>query len=282
MILLTGSSGFLGSNLFNEIARRGKPICKYSSSAKSLSSNLMDPLALRETREVLLCGGYVNHGNSLSKDTDGVKRSWDVINSILNIKFSNLRRITYFSTTDVYPAAVGILETDSPYPTNEYTETKLLQEIFLRGFCDNEGVGFQILRVGNVYGPGEHFRKKLIPTLIKSAIEKKVFSQRTDHNYLVQPLYVDDLTRIVLNILDRGNTEELLNVVNPTLVSVGNLIEIVNSALSLEVELSIDNTIPPRTFNTSKLEKFTPADLTPIEIGIKNEIEYEIERLNNR
>lgn len=282
MILLTGSSGFLGSNLLVEIARRGKPVYKYSSSAKLLSPNLMDPVALRETREVLLCGGYVNHGNSLSKDIDGVKKSWDVINSILKLKFLNLHRITFFSTTDVYPAAVGISETDSPNPTNEYTETKLLQENFLREFCDNEGVGFQILRVGNVYGPGEHFRKKLIPTLIKSAIEKRVFSQRTDHNYLVQPLYVDDLTRIVLNILDRDNTEELLNVVNPTLVSVGNLIEIVNSVLSLEVELSIDQTIPPRTFDTSKVEKFTPTDLTPIEMGMKNEIEYEIKRLNNR
>jgi len=280
MILLTGSTGFLGRNLFNEIAKRGLAVNKYSS-AKTLSSNLMGLGAIKDTREVILCGGYVNHGHSQIQNEDDIKKSWDVIKSILEIRFVNLTRITYFSSTDVYPSAIGISETSRPHPINRYTETKLLQENFLRAFCENEGLDFRILRVGNVYGPGEHFRKKLIPTLIRSAIDKEIFSQKTDFDYLVQPLYIDDLVKIVLNILDNNDAEEIVNIVNPTSVSVGTLIEIVNSVMPLQVEFSIDRTIPPRTFDASRVYRYTPSDLIPIEIGIKNEIGYEVQRLNS-
>jgi nucleoside-diphosphate-sugar epimerase len=282
MILLTGSSGFLGGYLYREIAKLGQPIYKYSSSIGSLNTNLRTSKVLGTTSEVILCGGYVNHGNSSTQNRDEVKKSWNVINSILEIRFVNLPRITFFSTTDLYLPALDISETSQPYPTNDYTETKLLQEDFLRTFCKSEGLDFRILRIGNVYGPGENYRKKLIPTLIKSAIENQVFVQRTENNYSVQPLYVSDLAKIVTNILSDKTTEELINVVNPTYVSVGNLIEVVNSFKSLEVESSLDKTILPKTFNTSRVQKYTPSDLVPIEIGIKNEIEHEFQRFNNR
>jgi nucleoside-diphosphate-sugar epimerase len=282
MILLTGSTGFLGGYLYREIAKLGQPIYKYSSSIEPLNTNLRTSDALGATSEVILCGGYVNHGNSSTQNRNEIKKSWNVINSILEIRFVNLPRITFFSTTDLYLPALDISETSQPYPTNEYTETKLLQEDFLRTFCKSAGLDFRILRIGNVYGPGENFRKKLIPTLIKSAIENHVFIQKTDSNYLVQPLYVDDLAKIVINILNDKTTEELINVVNPTSVSVGNLIEVVNSFKALKVEFSLDKSILPKAFNTARVQKYTPSDLVPIEVGIKNEIEYEFQRFNNR
>lgn len=90
---------------------------------------------------------------------------------LLNFAFSNLKRIVFVGSIDVYGKSVdGVYREDiCPAPLTNYGLSKLAAEDFYRMYADIKGVELIILRPSQVYGVGDS-PKKVIPIFIEKIL----------------------------------------------------------------------------------------------------------------
>jgi nucleoside-diphosphate-sugar epimerase len=83
---------------------------------------------------------------------------------------NRVRRVVFTSSREVYgdPENLPVLETDPIRPRNAYGASKAAAEMWCRAFS-GEGPEISILRLANVYGPGD--KGRVIPRFVKNAIQ---------------------------------------------------------------------------------------------------------------
>ena len=80
----------------------------------------------------------------------------------------NVRRVVFASSREVYgePSQLPVNESCPPLPKNAYGASKAAAEMYCSWFAA-AGLEVSVLRLSNVFGPGDHDR--VIPRFIKSA-----------------------------------------------------------------------------------------------------------------
>jgi len=102
----------------------------------------------------------------------------------------------YASSIQVY-GAPRYLPVDEDHPTDpfdSYGVAKLCAEHFLRIACDSKGVALTALRLGFVYGPGQH-PDNVIPRFLDSARRGEAPTVYGDGRDLRDDVYVGDVAR---------------------------------------------------------------------------------------
>lgn len=187
-VLVTGATGFLGYFVVRDLVRSGRQVSCFVRKSSDISSLAQFP--------VTFLYGELEDENSLTEALSGQ----DILVNVASLGFGHasnilsacrkagIRRAVFFSTTAIFTT----LNAKSKGPRTE-AET----------YIQNSGLDYTILRPTMIYGTGKDRNMCRLVRLIRTSPIIPVFGTG---NYLQQPVYVEDLAKAVIQVLDHTET----------------------------------------------------------------------------
>lgn len=217
-ILITGSNGFLGHYLVEQLLQKkynviatGKGECRlpYMGQDNFIyeSMDFTDPFAVHDIMEQYR-PAVVIHAGAMSKPDDCEKDQWQAyvtnVESTLTLLANAEEYKSHFifiSTDFVFSGNEGMYsEEDETGPVNFYGKTKLEAEDAVKEYPFD----WTIIRTVLVYGKPQAGRGNLL-TVVKEKLENgeeyKVFDDQVR-----TPTYVEDLAAAIVNVVERKAT----------------------------------------------------------------------------
>jgi UDP-glucose 4-epimerase len=197
--LVTGGAGFIGSNIVEELLRRGETVRVLDNFSEGTRENLdlikhhglltLDyELIEGDIRDInmclLACRGmdYVLHQAALRSVPRSVEQPSETnevnvtgtLNILLAARGVSVKRVVYASSSSVYGSSTKLpqSETDMPAPLSPYAVSKLAAEYYCVAFSKIFGLETVCLRYFNVFGPRQNPTSQyatVIPRFILSA-----------------------------------------------------------------------------------------------------------------
>ena len=246
---MTGGTGFVGRGLLRRVIADGWNVILLGRTAPEplspterkkvlfVNADLSDPATLKrherrfgEARAALLAGGFVLRSTRPEDDELGraVAENVQGTAELLSMLSERLEWLGYVSTLDVYgaPRHHPIDETHPCVPQSYYAATKLAAEGLVRVFAQRRELPCAVLRLAQVYGPGDPSRKA-IPAFLRAALAREAIAVRgpgdEKRSYLSVGDAVDGLARALATRADG-----LFNVGGAT-TTVGKVAELVGA-----------------------------------------------------
>ncbi len=196
-ILVTGGAGFIGSNIVEELVRRGEKVRVLDNLSSGKRENLapfMDRIELAEVdlrsyhmvREAVAGIDVVLHQAALPSVPRSVRdplTSDDVnVHGTLSLlhaaRSAGVKRLVYASSSSVYGNTPELPKHEgmAPNPRSPYAVSKLAAEQYCRVFADLYGLETVALRYFNVFGPRQDPTSQysaVIPKFITAMVKGK-------------------------------------------------------------------------------------------------------------
>ena len=188
-------------------------------------------------------------------------------------------KLIFFSSSEVYgnPDALNI-PTKEDYkgyvssmgPRACYDESKRMGETLCYVYSEYFGVNTSIIRPFNVYGPGMHKHDyRMIPNLMRSAIENKTVQIYGNGQQTRTFCYLDDAISGIFNVLDKSVKGSVYNIGNPDPeISMNELITLFNQALDFDVKSELIP-YPDHYPGDEPLRRCPDITLASVELGYK-------------
>ncbi len=275
-IVVAGAGGFIGGHLVRELVKSGqqvravdlKPLNEWYQ-VSSVADNLVLDLRLRDNC-YLAVNGYHEVFN-LAADMGGMgfienNKAACMISVLINThlliasKDCGIERFFYASSACVYngekqtdPDNPGLKESDA-YPAlaeDGYGWEKLFSERMCRHFSEDFGLITRVARFHNVYGPSGTFdggREKAPAAICRKVIDagktgKKEIVIWGDGLQTRSFTYIDDCIRGIKDIM-YSNIEEPINLGSREMVSINQLVDIVEDIASYKLKRIYDLKAP--------------------------------------
>ncbi len=211
-ILVTGGSGFIGSNLIVELIKQGCDIVDLSKHESAIPGVKTLKLDLTEDDLSLLDDykfDYVIHlaavssiKNAQGNEEETIKTNLDGTKKILEyFSNKNLKKFIFLSSVTVYQEVDTELTEDSKYvvdkSANIYSYSKFLAENECKKY-ENK-IPIIIFRLANAYGPLQRVGKtpNLIPQIIYQALKDKKIEVRNG-KFARDFIYVSDMVSAII------------------------------------------------------------------------------------
>ncbi|MCA1580552.1 MAG: dTDP-glucose 4,6-dehydratase [Acidobacteria bacterium] len=237
-LLVTGGSGFIGSNFIRQILEsRGDGVrvvnldkLTYAANPANLADvdqrpnyqfihgDITDPEAVRTAMEG--CTDVVNFAaethvdRSLLGDASFIETDVRGVFVLLEeARKRGVRRFIQISTDEVYGTiAEGSFTEESPLnPRNPYSASKAGGDRLAYSYWASYGVPVVITRASNNYGPYQ-YPEKLIPLFVTNAIDDQPLPLYGDGRNVRDWLYVRDHAAAIDFLLDAGEPGEVYNI----------------------------------------------------------------------
>ncbi len=227
MILVTGGTGFVGSNLIRRL--RSDDIA-----VRALVRNPGKGRALKDIAVDIVEGDVCNNA-TLEKAASGCERVVHLVGIIHETQGATFRTIHVDGTRNVleaakktgvqhffYQSALGT----RPGAKSMYHKTKWEAEELVRAST----IPYTILRPSIIYGPGDQFTMKLLEIIKRSPVLPVIGPGR----FRVQPLYIDDaVSCIVKAITGDSFLNEMFEIGGPDQLTYEEMIGAVADALGV-------------------------------------------------
>lgn len=225
-ILITGATGFIGSQLVRDLAmskHKVVALARKTSNVEHLGNlgidtHYGDVTNLRSLLEVCREVDIVIHlaASTSSEGTDYAKSfvvnvvgSQNVIDAC---KINQVRRIIYMGTQSDNPGA---------YATTKREAEKLFRD---------SGLNITIIKPSLVYGPGG---KGLFGSMAKFIKKLPIIPIVGSGKYPMKPIYVGDVTQAITSCLERDNLKTEYFISGSTEVTYGQLMDAIAKAMGL-------------------------------------------------
>lgn len=285
-ILITGSTGFVGSALLrkiNEVKNEDKIFLLSSRHNDNFDTYLYHRdgsnyvIEAPENVDVLIhLGAWTPKSGGEANDIERSFSNIQFTKSLLN-QLNTLRKIIFISTLDVYaPTIEAINEDSSVKPISLYGSSKLFCEEMVKAWANEKSISCCILRLGHIYGVGEFQYKKLIPILIGQALRNEPINIFSDGMEKRSFLDVDNCADVIWKAAHDESTD-LYNVVSGNPVCVAEIARMIKELSSSKSEINILNKVNNTrdcVFDNTKLINQYHVEEKPLEEGLKEEIEY--------
>lgn len=126
----------------------------------------------------------------------------------------NNARFLHISTDEVYGSlgAEGLFTEKTPYaPNSPYSASKASSDFLVRSYFHTYGLPVLTTNCSNNYGPNQH-DEKLIPTIIRTALEEEPIPIYGDGKNVRDWLYVTDHCRGIKLVLEKGRLGDTYNI----------------------------------------------------------------------
>ena len=310
-IIIAGAGGFIGGHLVRELIKDGhqiravdiKPINEWHQVFNE-ADNLVLDLRLRDN----CCIAVKEHDEvfNFAADMGGMgfienNKALCMISVLINThlllasKFHGVKRFFFASSACVYNADKqnninnpGLKESDA-YPAQAedgYGWEKLFSERMCRHFMEDFGLTTRVARFHNVYGSHGTFdggREKAPAAICRKIIQAKKTGEKEisiwgDGRQTRSFTYIDDCIRGIKKIM-YSNIEEPINLGSSEMVSINELVDIVENIAGIKLERKYDLTAPKgvrgrNSDNTLINRYFGWQPSTPLKDGMKKTYDW--------
>lgn len=290
-ILVCGGTGFVGQSLIERLVQEKRKVrifvyedClpprlqKLEDNIENFPGNILKKESLEPVLEGIDCvvnliGSFFNDLYDLN-----IRASYNLLEAC---KRKDIKRIIYTSSETVYsddsdkPPA----EADTPKPQIEYALTKYVAECLYRLYSEDSHVPSIMLRMANIYGPGQtqgviyNFTSSLLqglPVIINNdGMQKRGF------------LYVNDAVDGIVKALDYDCKEkfDIFNISGGEPITLNDLVSLIGKVTGRMIETKhVNSDKPDIRCLWSSHEKAKNAlgyePKTPLEEGIRKTYEY--------
>src|SRR3989344_4273843 len=285
-IIVTGGTGFIGSNLVTELVRQKARVIviDIENDPNSLFSiNKLEGKAIfrktdiRNGKELLrifkeYTPDYIFHiaaitivpyayANPLETFESNLIGTVNVLEAARKVK--NLKAIVVASSDKSYGKLKKkkYLEDDALRGDHPYDVSKSCTDLISQSYFVTYNLPITISRFGNVYGEGDLNFSRIIPGAIKSIIENKTLEIRSNGEYVRDYLYVRDVIEGYLQLAQniKKTKGEAFNFGSSETLSVFEVLKIVEKTLKKKVFCKVLDTavneIPYQSLDYTKAKK---------------------------
>ena len=295
-ILVTGSSGLLGSNFIkllhlishetpNVIGLDINPgeFTDYLQGIKNARKSGLLKNLIKNCDIVIHFASHLGVQNIVDNPNLPFK-SFKNDKIVVDLATKYNKKIVYLSTSEVYGDSENYSEFSDLIISSKLRSNYALEKLFMERYIQSKTDNYLIIRPFNVYGPGQNPNNGFIAKAIAAAFNpKEVLKIRLEFNNIYATkrsyCYVDDFNKILYELI-KQNIRGIFNVGNPrAIASPLDIIEIINNQgydIKFEFETiknENDYEIQKRVPNISELSEtihINPADFIDLKTGIKN------------
>ncbi len=225
LILLTGSSGFLGGFIYRNLCSMKCKVKTLSRSSSDYQVQLDEFIPeLNERYEVVIHAAGLAHFGASNSNASDIFNKVNVngtINLLKGLEISGLpKSFVFISSVSVYGQSEGreINENSELIATDPYGRSKVVSEGIVLDWCRENKVICTILRLPLVVGmcpPGT------LGTMI-NAIKKGYYFNITGCEAKKSMVLADDVANVILNVSRIGGTYNLTDGYHPSIVELSN------------------------------------------------------------
>lgn len=249
-ILITGGSGNVGSWVTERLISDGHAVSVFSrESAPGVGdwdierligdvrsiSDLEKAIAMRRWDAVIHLASYDDTEGGGAPQTAILVNSLGTRNvlQVLSDRLDNAHFV-YVSTFHVYGRSEGIITEElPPEPKSDYASTHLFAEYYIKQFHHAKGVPFTIFRLSNGYGAPKNLRAAkwnlALNDFSRMAYTKRAITLRSNGRAGRDYIWLGDVSDAISKCLDRGPSNDVLNLASGKSMTALNLAEIVRS-----------------------------------------------------
>tara|TARA_B110000858_G_scaffold166254_1_gene193425 strand:+ start:826 stop:1800 length:975 start_codon:yes stop_codon:yes gene_type:complete len=257
-ILITGSSGFIGSHLTEYLVERGYEVVafdrynsnnhhgwleksKYKKKIEFVLGDIRDydsvNKAMKSCQSVMHLAALIGIPYSYISPTAYIKTNVEgTLNVLESAKNLKLKQVIITSTSEVYGTAIKkkLSENDELKAQSPYAASKIAADQLSLSYYRSFGLPVKIIRPFNTFGPRQSARA-VIPTIITQALSKnkiKIGNLNTTRDFL----YVKDLCAAYEKILkSKKLLGQVTNVGVDSEISIKKLISKISKILKIKL-----------------------------------------------
>jgi len=240
-VLVTGSSGFIGSHVADTLEEQGYQVILFDATPsryktktqKEYIGDILNPAdikkAMKDCHYVFHFAAQADISSSTENPTKTIHNNIIGTQNILEMaRRSNVKRVLCASTIYVYS------ELGSFYRVSKQACEKIIEE-YQREF----GLDYTILRFGSLYGPRANDFNAIHSFLIQAIKEKKII-RRGDGEELREYIHVKDAARLSVIALDEKYTNKHLIITGNQQIKVKDLLSMIREIFNGEIEIKFD------------------------------------------
>ena len=240
-VLVTGSSGFIGSHVADALEKHGFQVIlfdaipsKYKTkSQKEFIGDILNPddisKAMKDCQYVFHFAAQADIGSSSNDPTKTIHNNIIGTQNILEMaRRSNIKRVLFASTIYVYS------ELGSFYRVSKQACEKIIEE-----YQSEFGLDYTILRFGSLYGPRANDFNAIRSFLINAIKEKKII-RRGDGEELREYIHVKDAARLSVVALKEKHKNKHLIITGNQQIKVKDLLTMIREIFNGEIEIKFD------------------------------------------
>ena len=299
-ILITGGAGNIGGSLVRALVKNGSYFVQI---VDNLSTGKMDNLPDQNIGNWDFIQCDVNNNSEISSVMRGVKfdvvfhyaamvgvertqlnplgvlKDIEGIKNILNLsKETNVKRVFYASSSEVYGEAVSTYQHEITTPLNSrlpYAIVKNVGESFFRSYGEEHGLKYTIFRFFNTYGPLQN-NDFVVSRFINKALNNEDICIYGDGKQSRTFLYINDNIDFTMKIISEDLLiNDTINIGNNKMIEIKELAKIIKKVLKSKSKIKYieplkEGDMSRRQPDISKMLKLYKNDLTGIESGVMN------------
>ena len=286
-ILVTGGSGFIGTNLLNRLSKFQNIKIRstiYSKEPHFKSKNIeyvridltnrANISHIFEDIDTVIMGAAVSSGANIMASNPLIHLNDNILMNTIALEEAhknNVDKFIFISSNTVYPLSDdAVKESDAVFNFYKSYHIVAWMKRFTEVMCDmytnkiKNPMKTIILRPGNLYGPYDKFdwqKSKVVPALIRKCIENddsiEVWGDGKD---IKDFLFIDDFIDALIKIIFDFHNSDIFNVASGSPVTINQIIEKILNILNkktllINYDVSKPSMIPIRKINIDKIEK---------------------------
>jgi len=258
-LLVTGSNGFIGSNLVKKLQNQnihfeGLSKKKHSASFKIHICDLANNHKLKKiiSKNKFNC---IIHLAEISTNNDPNIIKTNLISSlnlVESCKNSMIKKIIFVSGHNVYSPSkkLPISENYPCLPTTSYGLSKLLSEKILEYYADEYNIKLVILRVSFTYGPHQHKTKMISKFISHLRNSQQINLDKYSNGYQKMDLiHVFDVCDAIISSLKSKKKIAIYNIASGKTTTIKDIIKILKNNIDSKSKIKTK-------LNTSKTNHF--------------------------
>lgn len=283
-VLITGSEGFIGRNLAIKISQAHN---LFTIDRKKTTTSLSKKHMVGEVSDNHILSSIdvpidvIYHFGSASSILSFKGNEYELASSeiegFMNVmefaRRHDVKRIIYPSTASIYTKDTATGK-NVVGPSNIYAAVKFAEEQIARFY--SKEINTVGLRIFMVYGPGEKTKEERaspITLFIRDILEGNPPVIYGDGSQTRDPLYIDDLTEVLNNILNDSEITGIHDICTGYQISFNHVIKLIRKVIGIEISPKYvsrpKSYIEGTTGNPNLTKKLLGRNFTPIEYGIK-------------
>lgn len=290
MILVTGGSGFIGSQIEGDVKLSSKDIDlrDFNKTLELFESINPD--------KIIHCAGVF--GNYLNQQNQNVKLFRDNMLIDMNVleasRMIGVKKLIALSSTSVFPYKLDKAYTEDDlhcgeahYLTYGYSYSKRMTNVLVKAYKEQYGLNYLCAIISNIYGPKDSFnlsRATVIPTLIKRCYDAKInnsdFVVDGDGSPARDFIFVDDVRYLIEWFKNNDTKYSSIIFSSGTETSIKEVVNIIVECLNFTGKIVWNNKNKnlgqnKKTANNSRLlSVIKDMKFTDLKTGIKKTIDW--------